>query len=104
MARYLVLWKANPAAWPTDPKESLAVLEGATAGGDALLLSGAIKELGWLTPQEGYALFEADSKEAVLGMINGFFPHYIQDVREVVPWESGKNALLASARQATSLY
>jgi hypothetical protein len=102
MPRYLVLWKANPAAWPTDPKQYLAVLEGATGGGDQLLKQGAAKELGWVTPQEGYALFEADSKESVLGMVQGFFPYYTQDVREVVPWDAGKQAILASARQAAS--
>jgi hypothetical protein len=59
MGRYMVLWTANPAAWPTDPKESLTVLEGAMAGGDALLMSGLITELGWFTAQEGYAVFEA---------------------------------------------
>ena len=102
MPRYLILWKANPAAWPTGPKQYLAVLEGATGGGDELLKQGGIKELGWVTPQEGYALAEADSKASVLGMVQGFFPYYTQDVREVVPWETGKKAILDSARQATS--
>jgi len=101
MGRYMVLWKANPAAWPTDPKEGLAALEAATGGGDALLLSGAISELGWFSAQEGYAMFEAGSKEAVLGMVQGFFPYYTQDILEIVPWESGKNAILASARQGS---
>ena len=98
----MVLWKANATAWPTDPKESLTVLEGVTAGGDALLLSGAISELGWFTPQEGYAIFEGASKDTVLGLIQGFFPYYSQDVREIVSWESGKEAILESARQPTS--
>ena len=102
MARDMVSWKANPAAWPTDPKEALAALEGATGGGDHLLAGGAAKELGWFTPQEGYAIFDADSKESVLGMVQGFFPYYTQDVREIVPWEAGKKAILDSARQAAS--
>ena len=102
MARYMVTWKANPQAWPTDSKQVLDVVEGAIGGGDQLLAAGAIKELGWLTPQEGYAIFEADSKESVLGMVHGFFPYYTQDVREVVPWEAGKKAILESARQAAA--
>ena len=102
MARYLVLFSANPAVWPTDPKQALAVLEGATAGGDHLLRSGGVKELGWFTAQNGYALFEADSKDKVLGMVQPFFPFYEQDIREIVSWEQGKQAILASARQAAS--
>ena len=102
MSRYMVSWKANPSAWPTDAKEALVALEGATAGGDGLLAMGAISELGWFTAQEGYAIFEADSKEKVLGLVQGFFPYYTQDVREIVPWEAGKNAILESARQATA--
>jgi hypothetical protein len=100
--RYLVSWKANPSAWPTDPKQVLAVLEGAMAGGDALLKGGGVKELGWLTAEEGYAIFEAPAKENVLGMVQPFFPYYVQDIREIVPWEKGKQAMLDSARQAAA--
>jgi len=102
MPRYMVQWSANPSAWPTDPKQALAVLEGAIAGGDQLLTAGAIKELGWFSAQDGYAIFEADSKEIVLGMVLPFFPYYGQDVREIVPWERAKQAILDSARQAAS--
>jgi len=102
MARYLVLYKANPSLWPTDPKQGLAVLEGAVAGGDALVQAGAVKELGWFTPQDGYAIFEADSKEIVLGMIQPFFPYFTQELHEIVSWDKGKQAILASARQAAA--
>ena len=102
MARYMVTWKANPSAWPADAKQRLAVLEGAMGGGDQLLKAGAAKELNWLTPQEGFGIFEADSKAGVLGMVQGFFPYYSQDVHEVVPWDSGKKAILESARQAAA--
>src|SRR5881628_966087 len=67
--RYLVLYRANPSVWPTDAKKALAVWEGTIAGGDHLLKTGALKEVGWFTPQEGYAIFESDSKEKVLGMV-----------------------------------
>ena len=103
MARYLVLWKANPSAWPTDPKAIVDLLDGATSGGDQLQAAGAVSELGWFTPQEGFAIFEADTKDRLLGMLQGFFPLYTQEIREVVPWEAGKRAILDSARQAASL-
>ena len=102
MARYLVTWTANASAWPTDPKQALAVLEGVSAGADALLKAGAAKELNWLTPQEGFGIFEADSKHTVVGLVQGFFPLFSQDVREVVEWEDGQKAMLDSARQAAS--
>ncbi len=102
MPRYMVLYRANPSVWPTDPKVALAVLEGALAGGDELLKTGAAKEIGWFTPQEGYAIFEADSKETVLGMVQPFFPYYSQDIHEIVPWDKAKGAMLDSARQAAS--
>ena len=76
--------------------------EGAIGGGDQLIKAGAAKELNWFTPQEGYDIFEADSMASVLGMVQGFFPYYSQDVREVVSWDSAKKAILASARQAAA--
>ena len=102
MTRYMVSWRANPSVWPTDPKEVVGVLEAATGGADQLLAGGALKELGWFTPHEGFAIFEADSKESVLGMVQGFFPYYTPDFQEIVPWEAGKKAILDSARQAAS--
>jgi hypothetical protein len=100
--RYLLTWKANESAWPTDPKQVLAILQEVFASADQLLESGAAKELNWLTAQEGYGIFEADSKARVLGLVQGFFPLYSQDVREVAPWEDAKQAILDSARQAAT--
>jgi hypothetical protein len=37
MPKYMVLYKANPSIWPTDPKQVLALWEGIIAGGDQLL-------------------------------------------------------------------
>jgi hypothetical protein len=102
MPRYMVSWKANSSVWPTDPKEKLAVLEGAFGGGDQLLETGAAAEISWLTPEEGYVILEADSKASALGMVQGFFPYYSQDVREAVSWEDAKKAMLDSARQAAA--
>src|SRR5262245_55131471 len=99
---YMVLWKANANAWPAEPKQILSVLEGATAGADMLLKSGTLRELGWFTAEEGYAIMEADSKVAVLAMVQPFFPFYSPDIREIVSWDAGKSAVLESARQAAN--
>ena len=102
MAKFLVTWSANPSMWPTDPKQLLGVLEMAAAGGTQVLNSGKVSEMGWLNPQDGFAVFESDSKEAVLGITSGFFPFYNQDVREIVPFASGTEAMLQTARQNAS--
>jgi hypothetical protein len=85
-----------------DPKQFVNVLEGTIAGGDQLLKGGALKEVGWFSPQEGYAIFEADSKEKVLGMVQPFFPYYSQEIREIVSWDKAKKVLLDSAVKAAS--
>lgn len=99
MSRYLVLWSANPAVWPTDPKQAVAVLEAADGGVKQLQKSGALADIGWLTAQDGFAIFEAGSKEQVLGMVHGFYPWYKQTVQEIVPFEHGVEAIMATARQ-----
>jgi len=98
----MVNYRANPSVWPVDRKQFVNVLEGAIAGGDQLLKAGALKEVGWFTSEEGYATFEADSKEKVLGMILPFFPYYSQDIREIVPWDKAKKVLLDSAARAAN--
>ena len=62
----------------------------------------AITPVALFSGEEGYAIFEAESKAAVMGMIEPFFPFFSQDLREMVPWESGKQAILGSAQQAAS--
>ena len=103
MPKYMVLYRANPSAWPTDSKQILAVLERTTAGADYLFKEGALKEVGWFTPQEGYGIFEAESKDKVLELVQPFFPYYSQEIHEIVSWERGKQALLAGAKAAASM-
>ena len=96
----MVLYKANASAWPTDRKQILAITEGVVAGADQLIKTGAVKEIGWFTTEAGYAILEANSKEAVLQTVAPYFPLYSQDIQEIVSWEKGKEALLAAARMA----
>ena len=49
--RFMVTWKANGSVWPTDPKQKLAVMEMAIAGGNQLREMGMIKDIGWLRPR-----------------------------------------------------
>lgn len=98
MSRYVILYKAIPSAWPSDPEQVLSVWEKVIAGTDQLFMEGQLKEVGWFTNTEGYAFVESDSKDKVLSIVNYFFPYYSHEIHEVVPWEKAKEALLASAR------
>jgi hypothetical protein len=50
-----------------------------------LLESGAAEEIGWLSAESGFAIFEADSKAAVLGLVAPFFRLYSLVVHVVAP-------------------
>ena len=102
MATYMVLWKANPTAWPTDPKQTLQIIETVSGGADMLIKSGAIKELGWFSAESGYGIIEAPSKDVVIGIAQPFFPLYTNEIHEIVPWEAGVQAMVNSARMAAS--
>ena len=96
----MVLWKSNPSSWPTDPKALLTLMEKVTAGGDMLLKSGAMKEIGSFSSTEGYALVEAESKANVLEITAAFNPFFTETIHEIVPWEQGTQAMLRAYRQA----
>lgn len=96
----MVLFRAVPSSWPTDPKQKLAVLENVIAGGDMVQKEGSVKEVGWFSSERGYAIVESNSKDTVLGIVSAFFPLYAQDIHEIVPWDKAKDAFLKSAKMA----
>ncbi len=100
MPKYMVLYHANPSAWPSDPKQLLTIWEGVAAGADNHLKTGVLKEVGWFTNVDGYGIFEAESKDKVVEMVTPFFPLFSQEIHEIVPYEKGKEAILAGARKA----
>ena len=101
MKTYLVRWQANASEWPLDPKEVQAVWEAACSGANAMLESGAFKEIRWLSGTSGYGIVEGESKADALAVVTPFFPYFSQTVEEAVPWEAGRDAVLAAARQMT---
>jgi hypothetical protein len=100
MAIYQIHFKANPALWPTDPKEKLAISEGAFQGADDLLAAGAMQEVCWVSASEGYARVEASSAAGALAICAMFFPMFTQEIQELVPWNVAKEAILGAVRQA----
>lgn len=99
MSRYLILFEAENSLFPTDLKELLHLWEGILAGADQLFNLG-MKDLGWFSPREGYAIIEAESKAKLLGLVSAFFPLYNQEIREIASHAEAKEELLASARRS----
>jgi hypothetical protein len=48
----------------------------------------------------GYTTLEAPSKAAATEVGAAFFPLFIQQVDEILPWDEAKVALLAGAKSA----
>ena len=100
MATYQIHFKANPALWPTGPKEKLAISEGVFQGADDLLAMGAMQEVCWVSASERYARVEANSAAGALAVCAMFFPMFTQEIQELVPWNVAKKAILGAVRQA----
>ncbi len=102
MSTFQIHFRANPALWPTDPQDSLALWERSAQGADAMLESGALRDLYFVSAAEGYANVDADSKSAAIAVCAAFFPNFTQEIQELVPWDQAKEAILGSARQVAS--
>ncbi len=100
MPLYQLHYKANPALWPSDPKENLAMWEESTATAEALLESGNLHDLHLVTPTEGYARLTAESKTTALAIAASFFPMFTNEVVELVPWNEAKDPVLEAVRHA----
>ena len=94
MATYQIHFKANPALWPTGPKEKLAISEGVFQGADDLLAMGAMQEVCWVSASERYARVEANSAAGALAVCAMFFPMFRQEIQELVPWNVAKKRFL----------
>ena len=100
MAKYIIHFKTNVEAWPTDPAAVLALWEGVVGAGTAMIDAGTISTVDWTSNMEGYATVEADSKAAAIEVGAAFFPFFSQSIEEVVPWAEATAAILAGARAA----
>lgn len=96
MARFLVLWRQNPAApWPADPTESLQLTERMFAAIDDLMEKGEIEEFGFFQDAiSGYVISKGESAD-VFRRVNMFQPYIHCEVHEIIPWEKGKEIEIA---------
>ena len=97
MARFLALWRSNPAAiplMPTDPSESLKMHERMFAAIDDLIKKGDIEEFGFFPDTSaggasGYAIGKGEATDIVRSVWS-FAPFVLMEVHEIIPWEKGK--------------
>ncbi len=102
MAKYLVHFKANEAAWPNDPGEVLAIWEAAMAGAQQTLDLGVTEAIYWVSNLEGYALGEFGSKAEAIQLAAPFFPLFTQEVMELTPHAEAHQAIVAGLKMASS--
>ena len=99
MSIYQIHFKANPALWPSDPKENLAMWETAWAGAEAMIASGAMHDLCFVSASEGYCRVTADAATAALSICATHFPMFTQEIQELVPWDLAKDTILGAVRK-----
>lgn len=99
MATYLIHYHANPALWPSDPHESVALWEQSIAGADQLIASGVLRDMYVVDATQGFGTMDAESKSEVLAVVAPFFPFFTQDIYELSPWSEAKESILGAVRQ-----
>ena len=97
MAKYIIHFKANAQAFPTDPSAAVELWEGTVAAATAFLDAGTLSTIAWTSNMEGYATLESASKAAPIQVAAAFFPFFTQTIEEVVPWTEAA-AILAGVR------
>jgi hypothetical protein len=99
MAKYLVLWHANPIApWPVDPAKYLELEEMIWAGMDGLIKKGEVKELGYYpNGQGGYIIGEGEATTLYKNVLM-FQPYFMVEVHEIISYENHKEISRAVCR------
>ncbi len=99
MARFLILWRPNLLAQRLkDPSENLKFVEKAIATIDDLIKKGEVEEFGFFPDaNSGYIIIKGESAD-VFRISEMFYPNILGEVREIVPYEKGKEIALALAK------
>lgn len=87
--RYLVL--SEPAGTPASPEEAAAMLAAGAEWMEKHLADGTVECTYLFADRGGLAVVEAESNDAVMGMLIGYplYPYYRWRVRPLVEWRSG---------------
>jgi hypothetical protein len=95
VARYLVLWRRSPTAWPTDPVEYSNLIMRFKAAIDNSMKKGEMKEHGhFLDGTSGYTIWEVEATD-LLRNYSMLVPYYECEVHEIIPYEKSREILTA---------
>jgi hypothetical protein len=105
MTQFLVLWRRNMLApWPTDRREIAENMEVMFNTTERYMGAGMVKENGFFVDGDsGSFIFEGTSDD-VLKMTSFFGPLIQYEVKEMIPYEMGKNTILESLRMQELVY
>ena len=96
MVKYLTFWRVNTAAIGTlEPSKSVEINQMMFAAMDALIKKGEIKEFGFFPDAtSGYLIGEGEATD-IFKAANMFLPFILSETNQVIPYEKGKEILLA---------
>jgi hypothetical protein len=99
MTKFLVLWSRNMLApWPADRREVAENIEAMFEAIERYMDAGVVKENGFfIDADSGYFIFEGTSED-VFKITSAFGPFIRFDVKEMIPYELGKDTILESLR------
>jgi hypothetical protein len=105
MTKYLVSWRRNMLApWPTDRREIAENMEAMFEAIERYMDTGMVKENGLFADGDsGSFIFEGTSAD-VLKMTSFYSPLIQYEVKEMIPYEMGKNTILESLRMQELVY
>ena len=92
----MALWRMNPVApLPTDPSKILELNKTMFAAMDALIKKGVVKEFGFFQDAtSGYLIAEGEIADNFRAA-EMFLPYILGESHEIIPYEKGKEILLA---------
>jgi hypothetical protein len=105
MTKFLVLWRRNMLApWPNDRREIAENMEAMFEAIERYVDAGMVKENGFFVDGDsGSFIFEGTSAD-VLKMTSFYSPLIQYEVKEMIPYEIGKNTILESLRMQELVY
>jgi hypothetical protein len=99
MAKFLSLWRANlNAPWPQDPAERAKLNEMLFAATESGIKAGQILESGYfLDGTSGFNVRTGESKDVIMAA-SSVLPWIIVEVREMLPIETAKEAMMGALK------
>ena len=102
MTKFQIVWRRNvQAPWPADRTKIAENLDEMFDAIERYMDAGMIKENGFFVDaHSGSFIFEGTSAD-VLKITSFFSPVIAFDIKEIIPYEKGKNVMLESLHEKT---